>query len=701
MSSSYHRTRPGFSSPPILWFILGLLLLWLYSGPSGHAAQLAGPASTSAKSQLSAPVVSAPAVPSVPPPKAPDADSGATQADGTVSTPDGDDKAPEESHRNREQVQIGESVHVTPDQTVNDVVVVFGDATIEGKVEGDVVVIGGLLTVSGTVTGDCVNVGRGVKLDATAHVQGDVVGILGGVTRSVGAQIDGKVVPVHILNIDAEFLAWINQTWKECILKLRPVAFSAPWTVGAALIFLVLYGMIALIFPEAVEKSARQFSDRGIASLFVGILALPCVAIFLLIVLMTIVLAPVVPLLMAPLFFGAMIGKAGLLRKMGVGLLRPLSANVPVPISVMTGGLALALIYAIPIIGLFAWALTWTWGFGAFVQSVFRRNRLNPGPGSSSAPSGAPGPRNTPPPPSGPGPGPAPSFVTSQPVSAPTASAIILATSTERGSSPGSGTPGPATPVLPPEPIASPLSTSSPVDGPVNPDASPSVSSIPESGISMATPISSNLALGVVPATDPLPRIEGPITDTPGPSSPSSPEPGMSGSGFVPPPPSSSPKSPSGSTFAVPDEKPSIPGVRPPELSPAELLQLPRVALVPRLAPLAFDWIILVLLIHGPIFDFERFQWICRLLEFSYFAGFYYWRGATPMGLIFGLRVVRLDGRPLDLPTLAVRGVAAAFGAMAAGIGYFWCAWDPEKQTWHDKLAGTVVVKTSKSATLV
>ena len=124
-------------------------------------------------------------------------------------------------------------------------------------------------------------------------------------------------------------------------------------------------------------------------------------------------------------------------------------------------------------------------------------------------------------------------------------------------------------------------------------------------------------------------------------------------------------------------------------------------ALVPRLAPLAFDWIILVLLIHGPIFDFERFQWLCRILEFSYFAGFYLWRGATPMGLIFGLRVVRLDGRPLDPPTLAVRGITAAFGALAAGIGYFWCAWDPGKQTWHDKLAGTVVVKTSKSATLV
>ena len=71
------------------------------------------------------------------------------------------------------------------------------------------------------------------------------------------------------------------------------------------------------------------------------------------------------------------------------------------------------------------------------------------------------------------------------------------------------------------------------------------------------------------------------------------------------------------------------------------------------------------------------------------------------MGLIFGLRVVRLDGRPLDLPCVLVRGVAAGVGAVAAGIGYFWCAWDPEQQTWHDKLAGTVVVKTNRTTSLV
>ena len=26
-------------------------------------------------------------------------------------------------------------------------------------------------------------------------------------------------------------------------------------------------------------------------------------------------------------------------------------------------------------------------------------------------------------------------------------------------------------------------------------------------------------------------------------------------------------------------------------------------------------------------------------------------------------------------------------------LGYFWMLWDPKKQTWHDKLVSTIVVK--------
>jgi uncharacterized RDD family membrane protein YckC len=77
------------------------------------------------------------------------------------------------------------------------------------------------------------------------------------------------------------------------------------------------------------------------------------------------------------------------------------------------------------------------------------------------------------------------------------------------------------------------------------------------------------------------------------------------------------------------------------------------------------------------------------------------WRGTTLGGLVAGLRVVRLDGRPLDRATAIVRAVGAILSAFAAGIGWLWPWWDPEKQTWHDKFAGTVVVQAPRSLPLV
>jgi uncharacterized RDD family membrane protein YckC len=36
-----------------------------------------------------------------------------------------------------------------------------------------------------------------------------------------------------------------------------------------------------------------------------------------------------------------------------------------------------------------------------------------------------------------------------------------------------------------------------------------------------------------------------------------------------------------------------------------------------------------------------------------------------------------------------------------AGIGFLWIAFDPGKQAWHDKIAGTAVVRVPKSAAVL
>jgi uncharacterized RDD family membrane protein YckC len=69
-------------------------------------------------------------------------------------------------------------------------------------------------------------------------------------------------------------------------------------------------------------------------------------------------------------------------------------------------------------------------------------------------------------------------------------------------------------------------------------------------------------------------------------------------------------------------------------------------------------------------------------------------RGQTLGKRIIGIRVVRADGRPPDFKTAAIRhlgGYPLAF--FCFGLGLLWMLWDAKQQGWHDKLAGTLVIK--------
>jgi uncharacterized RDD family membrane protein YckC len=76
-------------------------------------------------------------------------------------------------------------------------------------------------------------------------------------------------------------------------------------------------------------------------------------------------------------------------------------------------------------------------------------------------------------------------------------------------------------------------------------------------------------------------------------------------------------------------------------------------------------------------------------------------KGSTVGGIIFGLKVVRHDGRPMDWATAFVRALACFLSLLFLCLGFIWIAFDPEKQAWHDKIAGTVVVRLPRGVSLV
>ena len=130
--------------------------------------------------------------------------------------------------------------------------------------------------------------------------------------------------------------------------------------------------------------------------------------------------------------------------------------------------------------------------------------------------------------------------------------------------------------------------------------------------------------------------------------------------------------------------------------APPDLSVYPRAGFGSRLGALALD--VLLLGITGALLHIEH-GWMFLLIV-VYHVGFWAWKSTTIGGIVCHLRVVRSDGTPLRFTEALVRGLSAIFSVAVAGLGWFWMLWDPDRQTWHDKIAGTIVVRVPTSVTL-
>jgi len=77
---------------------------------------------------------------------------------------------------------------------------------------------------------------------------------------------------------------------------------------------------------------------------------------------------------------------------------------------------------------------------------------------------------------------------------------------------------------------------------------------------------------------------------------------------------------------------------------------------------------------------------------------FWRYRGATPGKMVVGAVIV--DAETGDLPTVKQslgRYLGYILSSIPLGLGFLWIIFDDRKQGWHDKLAGTVVIRGQRS----
>jgi uncharacterized RDD family membrane protein YckC len=156
------------------------------------------------------------------------------------------------------------------------------------------------------------------------------------------------------------------------------------------------------------------------------------------------------------------------------------------------------------------------------------------------------------------------------------------------------------------------------------------------------------------------------------------------------------PVAPAVDATEVTEEPPPAPAALP--RVAGDLTVYPRAGFFDRAAAFALDCILVAIAIQ--LLDLGRDDGWFPLLLLVYHIAFWAWRGTTLGGIIVGLRVVRVDGAPLRFVDALVRGLTSVFSLAALGIGCFWMLQDPERQTWHDKIAGTLVVRVPRHLVL-
>ena len=477
-------------------------------------------------------------------------------------------------------VRIWQDYVLGSDRHVRGVVVVGGDATIDGYVDGDVVVTLG-----------------NARLGRTAVIEGSLIVIGGDVTIADGGKVHRELVlvggsmsaPPGFTPGSEYFILgapWLGEQMRAVVpwvtrglLLGRPLVPELGWMWTLVALVLIVSLAINLLLHGAVSKCADALGHRPLSAFFAGLLVMLLTAPVAVLLTATVVGILIVPFLFCGVVVAWFVGRVAVARWIGRrvgGQIENESVGEGLR-SFLIGFVLLVLLYMVPIIGFVVWAMVGVFGLGAATLALLgglRRER-------------------------------------------PTAPA--------------------PTPVVPP-----------PTEPPVAPPPTTPVSSTPPSA-PLPSPHIAMSALG--------------------------------GEAVAAMPP-----------FMAADVTMDAPAV---SADGTDLRTLPRATFLDRSAAFVLDILLVVI--------FEDFTNVVHsgqegvLLLLVYFVGFWAWKGTTIGGIICNLRVVRVDGAPLRFVDALVRALSSIFSFAALGLGVLWILRDPQGQAWHDKIAGTYVVKVPRS----
>ena len=256
-------------------------------------------------------------------------------------------------------------ITVPADKTVNQVVALRGNILVDGTVARQAVAILGNVQVNGHVKGQVVVVGGGVELGPDARVDGQIVALGGPLKKAEGASNGGQVVQFKVFNDISGFNAWLTKALSRGSLLAFGAGLAWAWLIAG--IFLLLYLITAALFPKAAVKCAETLElHPGTVFLSALITAIVKPIISLLLAVTGIGLLVLIPASLALAIFG----KTAILAWAGRRITLPLKLTQHPVLAVLIGGVLIALLYCVPVLGILLWKFTGFLGTGAVVYAV-------------------------------------------------------------------------------------------------------------------------------------------------------------------------------------------------------------------------------------------------------------------------------------------------------------------------------------------
>ena len=308
-----------------------------------------------------------------------------------------------------DEVIFGDSLTLLEGERIDgDLVIIGGTLTmhVDSRVDGNVTVVGGPADVNGRIDGDLVVVGATIDLGENARVDGDVVSIGGRVERAPGAQTGDVVQGIDLENIRAWRDIRLPFVSPDVGFRPRSAIWSTITTLGGSILLALLGMVIVALWPSQTNEVGRTIVSAPVPSTGLGCLIYPLALSLAFFILITICLAPFVPVVILLLIVAILFGWIALGSLFGRWLARSLGWHTANPVAATgLGVFALsivgAVVGAIPCLGSLLVLFISSAGLGAVVLSRFGTQRYGArpeAPGPPAPPDAIPAPAETVPP---------------------------------------------------------------------------------------------------------------------------------------------------------------------------------------------------------------------------------------------------------------------------------------------------------------